>query len=122
MGDTLRMRKRKEWLYAQDPNCKHCGRLMYLNSRGENLKEYRPDLATIQHLNNRYHPEVRLAPQTPEEQKKAWETRAGRTELWCAECNNKDQMEETKRLPIEELWRRSGHLPLINTKEEHEKV
>lgn len=116
MGDGKRMRRRKEWLYAQSPNCKKCGRIMYLNKRGENLKEYRPDLATIQHLNNRYHPEIRQSPPTPEEQRLSLETRKGRTELWCAECNNLDQIEETKSLPIEELWRRSGHPELINTK------
>ncbi len=36
--------------------------------------------------------------------------------LSCNKCNNERQLEETRALPIEELWRRSGRTPrIINT-------
>jgi hypothetical protein len=83
---------------------------MILPPKGVVCKKKR--LATLDHLNNRYHIDERHEPQTPEEIKKAWKERTGRTRLICKRCNETLANEETKQLPKEELWRRSGRKPL----------
>lgn len=110
MGETSRIRRRKEYLYGINPYCPLCGVLMILPPKGVQCRKKR--LATLDHMNNKYHPEERYRKQTPEEIKKAWEARLGRTRLICKGCNEHIANEETKQLPKEELWKRSGRIPL----------
>ena len=106
---TKRMRRRKEYLYRENPYCALCGVKMYLNKRGE--RSAKSDLATIDHIHNKYHLKERHKKQTKAERILGFTMRLGRTRLLCKKCNTRIANEETKRLPIEELWKRSGAYP-----------
>ena len=82
---------------------------MFLNLTSKNIN--RDDLATIEHENNKYHPEERLKLTTKEESIRAQKFREGRTELLCKKCNSSIADEETKQRPIKDLWDRSGAYP-----------
>lgn len=109
MGTTGRLRRRKEWLYEQDPYCPDCSRKMYLNAKGERYKK--DDLATLEHVNSKYDLKKRRRKQSKKELERARKYRIGRTILLCRRCNNKRQEKETRALPIKELWIRSGRRP-----------
>lgn len=109
MGDSGRLRRRKEYLYKKNPFCPRCGIKMILPPRGKRCSS--PKMATIEHKNNKYHPEKRYKKQTLEERQNASKHRTGRTGLLCKKCNEDIANEETKSLPKEELWRRSGRKP-----------
>ena len=55
--------------------------------------------ATLDHVYSRYTPDLRLGEGNP-------------TVLACWKCNNRRSQEETKQLPIWELWRRANSYPL----------
>ena len=86
-------------LLKLNPHCFWCGCLVTLENRHGRHKKHPPHMATLDHIISRNN--------------KNWKkgTR-NRIVLSCTECNNKRQAEETKELPIEELWRRSGSYPL----------
>ena len=109
MGNTGRLRRRKEYLYKKDPNCPECGVEMILPPKGKS--SYFPNMATIEHENNKYHPEKRYKKQTKKEGHLANKHRIGRTYLLCQKCNEGKANKETKLLSKEELWKRSGRKP-----------
>ncbi len=106
--DSRKLKKRKKWLYNQNPYCPNCGTKMILPEKGEGKFKHKNNEATIEHLNNKYHLKERRKPQLSEEGRKSCETRKGRTILLCRECNEALANEETKKLPLEELHERSG--------------
>ena len=111
--DSRKLRKRKEWLYEQNPYCSECGTKMILPEKGKDKFKHRNNEATIEHLNNKYHLKERRKPQLSEEGKENFETRKGRTILLCRRCNEAIANEETKKLPLEELHKRSGYKEIL---------
>ncbi len=107
-----RVRRRKEYLYEQNPNCPDCGVKMILPPKGVSSNSLK--LATIEHENNKYHPEKRYKIPTLEESRKSSKDRTGRTHLLCKKCNNGKAGRETRSMPKEELWKRSGRAPQIH--------
>lgn len=95
-------RARLRNLLKLDPHCFWCGCLVILGTRNRNGKDHvtcSPHMATLDHITSRNN--------------KNWKKgMRNRIVLSCTECNNKRQIEETKELPIEELWHRSGRYPL----------
>ena len=91
--------RRLENLLKLNPHCFWCGCLLTLENRNKKYAKLPPNGATLDHVISRNN--------------KNWKKGArNRLVLSCSECNNKRQAEETKRLPIEELWRRSGRRPI----------
>lgn len=109
MGTFERMKRRKEYLYKKNPYCPLCGVKMFLNLTSKNIN--RDDLATIDHLNNRYHLKKRHSLQSKKEKEKSLKTRKGRTRLVCKKCNSGIADKETLKRLKEDLWARSGAYP-----------
>ena len=106
--DSRKLKKRKEWLYNQNPYCPKCGTKMILPEKGKGGFKHKSNEVTIEHLNNKYHLKERRKPQLSEEGKENCKTRKGRTILLCRQCNEALANEETKKLSLEELRKRSG--------------
>lgn len=111
-----RKRRRKEWLFKRNPFCPICNVKMILPEKQTGRYGSRENAATMEHLNNKYHPDERYRVDTKEEQKNNFKTRKGRTILLCRKCNERIANDETKELPKKELWRRAGKRkrPVIN--------
>lgn len=99
----IRPREARNRKWANDPHCHWCGKLTKLpppRVRGKkHVQEH--DWATLDHLVSRFEAEKRRNAKPGE---KRWV-------LACFECNNRRAREEDKRIPIEELRRRSGRDP-----------
>lgn len=83
--------RRRLRLFREDPLCPLCGKEMV-------LRPNRHDTATIEHLVSRNHP--------------LRGKMKGETMLMCRRCNGERGADEERTMPIEELWRRSGRMPL----------
>jgi len=95
MSNTKRLRRRRHKLFKENPYCFYCGEEMVLReSRGGGI--WPPNAATIEHLISRNNPLRGVI--------------EGKTVLACKQCNEQAGAEEERALPIEELWRRAGHL------------
>ena len=86
---TVRLRRRRLRLFRDNPYCTFCGGVMV-------LAKDRPNSVTIEHLVSRNHP---LRGKI-----------TGKTVLACKRCNGQRGQAELEALPVEELWRRAGHL------------
>ncbi len=82
-------RSRRRRLFREHPFCTYCECKLR-----ETVNT--PDAATLEHVISRNHP---LRGKIE-----------GRTFLACKQCNNERQAAEQRAMPIEELWRRAGHL------------
>lgn len=100
-------RRWKERRWREDPRCAFCRVVTILRweppkglPHGDPRKRPPSNLATIDHLRDRYDP-TRQEPMR------------GRPEvrrvLACWKCNHERGEARTRAMPIEELWRRAGH-------------
>lgn len=96
MSDTSRRKQRRANLMQEDPHCVWCGcEVVYWeDNAGLTLP---PNFATIDHLYSRLTPGGRPI--------------KGETVLACLTCNQERCYRELARLPISELWERSGRSP-----------
>ena len=92
-------RARLRNLLKLNPHCFWCGCLVTLENRNSRRTKFPPHMATLDHI-------------ISHNNKKWKKGMRNRIVLSCTECNNKRQAEETKKLPIEELWHRSGRPPV----------
>lgn len=95
VANVKRQKKRRLRLLSQSPYCYWCGREV---REYPHQKQKPDDMATIDHLRPRAHPE-RLVPSTEIPQ----------TVLACNGCNSKRNAEFTASLGLEELHRRASH-------------
>lgn len=102
------LREVRERLWKKDPHCRYCGVITVLPSspllkRGKDgkLRHYPDNMATIDHLRSRLDPERQN--HYPSER---------RYILACWKCNNERSKKENSKLRIEELWKRSGRMPI----------
>lgn len=95
-----RLRRRARLFEQQGGLCHWCACKMLLrNGIFQNGERQPLNLATIDHLRDRFHP-GRTEP-------------ANGDQRWvaaCWDCNNKRGRASVMAQPIEEIWRRSGHL------------
>lgn len=102
MATATRKRRRERLFQECGGICPMCSQPMVLPRRSNPYDGLFPNSATIDHLNDRYDLEKRLAPQTPEEIK----ANLGRTRVICRRCNMGLADEKTRQLPLWEKWRR----------------
>lgn len=95
MGSESKRRRLKN-LLKSNPHCFWCGCFVILGNRKHGSRvTHPPNMATLDHIISRNN--------------RNW--KRGKRNiliLSCSECNQGRQIKETKSLPIEELWRRSG--------------
>jgi hypothetical protein len=98
MNTCQRRKLKKIKIYKfQDGKCHYCGAVMVLGfPKPRKGHSHGKRLATFEHLDSRL---------SPERGAHAGEIRVV---LACSDCNQKQNDIEVSRLPIEELWRRSG--------------
>lgn len=99
------VKRRRRKLWKRDPRCRQCGKHTRLPKdipgwRDGNPDGPAPDMATLEHLDSRYKEYRGWSEDMPDVE---------RTTLTCQECNQRRDREETKRVPNEELRRRSSH-------------
>lgn len=94
---TESKRRRLKNLMKLNPHCFWCDCLVILGNRDKgNHAKHPPNMATLDHVSSRNN--------------KNWKRgKRNIRVLSCSECNQKRQIKETRLLPIEELWKRSGH-------------
>lgn len=90
--DNRQYGKWRRRMFDFDPRCYWCGRKTVWCAPADGIMP--ADGATVDHLHSRYDRERR------------GNTRMVSVVLACYECNNRRSMEETRRIPIEELRRR----------------
>lgn len=104
MGRKLneqRQRKRKALFEEQGGLCYWCDVTMLLPTDGMHINHPPKNLATLDHLRDRFHPGRREPAQNNER----------RIVLACWGCNNQRGRESQQQQPIEELRRRSMRHP-----------
>ncbi|TES92935.1 MAG: hypothetical protein E3J87_03475 [Candidatus Cloacimonadota bacterium] len=107
---TRSKQRRLRNLLKLNPHCFWCDCPVILGTRNRYRKDHNPNppnMATLDHVVSRNN--------------KNWKKgMRNRIVLSCTECNNKRQAEETKMLPIEELWHRSGSYPYRDRRNDEE--
>ena len=81
--------RRRRRLFQENPFCSFCDCKLRERPNGNNA-------ATLEHIISRNNPLRGKA--------------EGKTVLACKKCNNERAAAEQRAMPIEELWRRGGHL------------
>jgi hypothetical protein len=103
MGDS---RKQKKKFYSEDPHCRKCGVLTWMPpegfsfKKGELSKEQIDTMATIGHKYGRF-----------DDRRYSESSENKPHRLLCHKCNQEEQLEESSKIPIEELRRRSARSP-----------
>ena len=103
-ADRAKLRRQRARLFIeQDGKCFYCQTDMILMMHAP-TKAWRrpPNLCTIEHLRDRFHPE-RQTPNTAGEKRRV---------VACLECNGRVAAERERAQPRHELWRRAGAYPL----------
>ena len=95
MGNEWKKRRRHALFVAQDGKCHWCGRACI--EAVVSPKKRPPNLATLDHLNDRFHPHRRV-PANGEQ----------RLVMACHACNNRRGRESCAAQPLAELRRRSA--------------
>ena len=94
-----RLKRRREKLWKTDPRCVYCGRVTNLHAKKDHVGHfiYDPLLATLDHLNDRW----------VEYLGDRHDGDGAKTVLACFECNNKRQLERSKKVGIKILRQRA---------------
>ena len=90
-------RRRLRNLLKSNPHCFWCNCLVILGDRNKG-RDAPSNMATLDHIISRNNKHFKKG-------------QRNFLVLSCSECNQKRQIEETKLLPSEELWCRSGRYP-----------
>lgn len=91
--------KRAKLWREHNGRCHWCPRVTQLLRRGPREGQPPLDMATIDHLDDRFSPERGRHPGKR------------RQVLACWECNNRRARESEAAQPIKALWKRAGHAP-----------
>lgn len=94
-------RKRQALFEEQNGHCFWCAVFMVLPTGGEHMRRPPLNMATLDHLRDRFHPGRHEPVQNNER----------RIVLACWACNNRRGYESQQQQPIEEIRRRSSRHP-----------
>lgn len=103
MSAHKRLKRQRIRMFEENPNCRKCGVEMWLQDpkvKKRLTKDKINTMATIGHKYSRYDERRLMEPHENKQHR-----------LICYRCNQNEEIEETSKIPIEELWRRSGRKP-----------